>query len=44
MVEIRNGQLEKLKVKFSEDAKVQQEDFREQIENLERTISEFHKH
>ncbi|CAK83095.1 unnamed protein product (macronuclear) [Paramecium tetraurelia] len=44
MVEVRNGQLEKLKVKFSDDAKVQQEDFREQIENLERTIQEFHKH
>lgn len=44
MVEVRNGQLEKMKVKFAEDAKTLQLDFKEQVDNLERTIQGFHHH
>lgn len=42
MVEKRAKDLEKDKVKFLEEMKVQQEDFKETIDNLEITIKNFH--
>ena len=44
MVDLRKGQIDKLKVKYAEEMKVAQEEFKETFENLERTIQNFHHH
>jgi dynein heavy chain, axonemal len=44
LVEQRKNVLEKEKVKFLEVMKVQQDEFKQTIENLERTIQNFHHH
>jgi dynein heavy chain len=36
--------VEKLKTRYADEMKVSQEDFKEQFENLERTIQNFHHH
>lgn len=41
LIEKRAKELEKYEVKFEEDMKVGQDDFKDVIENLERTINNF---
>jgi dynein heavy chain, axonemal len=42
LVDKRNKELEKEKTKFLEEMKISQEEFKETIDNLERTIQNFH--
>lgn len=44
IVEKRKKELEKEKVKFLEEMKLQQDDFKEMCENIERTVTNFHQY
>ena len=44
IVEKRKKELEKEKVKFLDEMKLQQEDFKEMSENIERTVMNFHQY